>query len=68
MARTPKYYHHGSSPAAWTGVVITAIGFVLGAIGSVMGPNWALVFTGAAIVLVGGLTVMVMKTVGLGQP
>ena len=29
MARTPKYYHHGRSPAAWTGSVIAAIGFVV---------------------------------------
>lgn len=68
MARTPQYYHHGKSPAAWTGSIAAAIGFTLAAIGSMLGPNWPLVIFGAAIVLIGGLTTMVMKAMGYGQP
>ncbi|SHI62488.1 hypothetical protein SAMN02745244_00719 [Tessaracoccus bendigoensis DSM 12906] len=68
MARTSKFYHHGRSPAAWTGSVIAAVGFVLGAIGSVTGPNWPIAIAGGAVVLVGLLTTMVMKAMGLGQP
>lgn len=68
MARTPKYYHHGRSPAAWTGSVIGAVGSIIAAIGSVLGPNWVVVGIGAAIILVACVTTMVMKAAGLGQP
>lgn len=67
MARTPQYYHHGRSPAAWTGSIICSIGFVIAAIGGVMGPSWLLVIIGAAVILLGGLATMVMKAMGLGQ-
>lgn len=68
MARTPQYYHHGRSPAAWTGSVIGAVGFVIAAIGSVLGPNWIVVGIGGAVVLVACIVTMVMKAAGLGQP
>lgn len=68
MARTPKYYHHGKSPAAWAGSVAAAVGCILAAVGAMLGPNWALVIFGAGIVLLGGLATMVMKAMGLGQP
>lgn len=68
MARTPKYYHHGRSPAAWTGSVIGAIGSIIAAVGAVLGPNWVIVGIGAAIAVVAILTTMVMKASGLGQP
>ena len=67
MARTPQYYHHGRSPAAWTGSIICSIGFVIAAIGGVMGPNWLLVIIGTAVILLAGMTTMVMKAMGLGQ-
>jgi len=68
MARTQQYYHHGRSPAAWTGSVIASVGFVVAAIGGVMGPSWLVVIIGAAIILLGGVVTMVMKAMGLGQP
>lgn len=68
MAQTPKYYHHGQSPAAWAGSIGAAIGFVIAAIGAGTGPTWALAITGGAIVLLSGLLVMVMKAMGYGQP
>lgn len=68
MAQTSKYYHHGKSPAAWTGTIMAAIGFVFAAIGSVLGPNWPIVVVGTAIVVVALLTTMVMKAMGYGQP
>lgn len=68
MARTPKYYHHGRSPAAWAGSIAAAVGFVIAAIGSVLGPNWVVVAVGAAVILIAGLATMVMKAMGLGQP
>lgn len=68
MAQTPKYYHHGQSPAAWVGSVGAAIGFVLAAIGAGLGPNWTLAIVGGALVLLSGLVTMVMKAMGYGQP
>ncbi|MFT3886890.1 MAG: HGxxPAAW family protein [Arachnia sp.] len=68
MARTPKHYHHGRSPAAWVGSIGSSIGFVLAAAGAIMGPNWAIAITGGALILVACLTTMVMKVMGYGQP
>ncbi len=68
MARTPQYYHHGRSPAAWTGAVVASIGFFIAAIGSVLGPSWPVVIIGAALILVAGLATMIMKVMGFGQP
>lgn len=68
MARTPHYYHHGRSPAAWTGSIVCSVGFVIAAIGSVTGPMWLLVIIGAAVILLGGLATMVLKAMGKGQP
>lgn len=68
MARTPKYYHHGRSPAAWAGSVGTAIGFVLAAVAAMLGPSWPLVITGAAIIAFSLLLTMVLKAMGFGQP
>lgn len=67
MARTPKYYHHGRSPAAWVGSIIGALGFVVAAVGA-MGPMWPVVIVGAALIAIAGCTTMVMKAMGLGQP
>ncbi|NLE97786.1 MAG: hypothetical protein GX596_07330 [Propionibacterium sp.] len=68
MAPTPRYYHHGGSPAAWTGSAIAAIGFIIITIGVFMGPNWIVTIVGGVIVLLGGVATMVMKAMGLGQP
>ena len=68
MARIPQHYHHGRSPAAWTGSIMGAIGFLIAAVGSVLGPNWLLVVVGLALVLIAGITTMVLKTMGYGQP
>ena len=68
MARTPQFYHHGRSPAAWVGSITASIGFVVAAIGGVTGPMWILVIIGGAIILLGGLATMVMKAMGMGQP
>ena len=68
MARTPKYYHHGRSPAAWTGTVAASIVFVLAAAGAIMGPNWPIAIAGGVLILLGGLLTMVMKAMGYGQP
>ncbi len=68
MARTQQYYHHGRSPAAWVGSIVSSVGFVIAAIGSVLGPMWLLIIIGTAIILLGGVATMVMKAMGKGQP
>lgn len=68
MARTPKYYHHGRSPAAWAGSVLVAIGFTIAAVAAMLGPAWTWVIVGAAVVLAGALAAAIMKAMGLGQP
>lgn len=68
MARTPKYYHHGRSPAAWTGAITATVGCIVATIGSVTGPAWIVVIIGAVLVALGGLATMIMKAMGLGQP
>lgn len=68
MSSTPKYYHHGRSPAAWVGSVVAAIGFVIVAVAALLGPNWTLAIIGGALVLIAGIATMIMKVMGFGQP
>ncbi|WP_296139000.1 HGxxPAAW family protein [uncultured Tessaracoccus sp.] len=68
MARQARYYHHGQSPAAWTGTIIATIGFVVVFVAIFLGPAWVGVGVGAGLVLLGGIVTMVMKAMGLGQP
>ena len=68
MARTPKYYHHGRSPAAWAGSVTVAVGFAIAAIAAMLGPAWTWVIVGAVVIVVGALAPAIMKAMGFGQP
>ena len=45
---------HGNTPAAWTAVVVTLIGFTVGGIGVMFTPmNQVLFYAGVAIAVVG---------------
>ncbi|MEW2399065.1 HGxxPAAW family protein [Streptomyces sp. NPDC046862] len=58
---------HGHTPAAWTGVIITIIGFcVAGAFMVMANPLgfWA----GMVLTCLGGVVGAVMSSMGLGQP
>ncbi|MES4888532.1 HGxxPAAW family protein [Streptomyces sp. NPDC096012] len=58
---------HGHTPAAWTGVTITFIGFCVSGAFMVMAQPvgfWA----GMVIVVLGGVVGMIMRAMGLGQP
>lgn len=68
MARTPKYYHHGRSPAAWAGSALVAVGFIIVAIAAMLGPAWTWVIVGTAVIVLGALATAIMKAMGLGQP
>lgn len=62
-----RHYHHGRSPAAWTGVVIACVGFVLATIASVTGPNWTLAWVSASVLLLALVVTGIMKKMGLGN-
>ncbi|WP_030596451.1 HGxxPAAW family protein [Streptomyces fulvoviolaceus] len=58
---------HGHTPAAWTGVTISFIGFCVAGAFMVMAQPvgfWA----GVAVVFLGGVVGWVMSAMGLGQP
>lgn len=57
---------HGSTPAAWTAVIIITIAFTLGTFAVVVA-NWPLFWISAALVVVGGIVGKVMASMGLGK-
>ncbi len=58
--------HHGSTPAAWTGVVLALAGLGVGAAGLVIG-NWLVFWLGAALVVASVLVAKILATTGLGS-
>lgn len=58
--------NHGSTPAAWTTVILVMLGFLVGGVAIVAArPVW--VVGGAVIVVLGGIIGKVMQMMGLGQ-
>lgn len=58
---------HGHTPAAWTAVLITLIGFFVGGI-AVGLLNWPLFwFGGVALIVLGPIVGKVMQMMGLGK-
>lgn len=57
---------HGSSRAAWTGVIMCLVGFFIGGIGLVPDPQWVVFTTGVVIALLAGPVAWVMSAAGLG--
>ncbi len=57
--------NHGSTPAAWTTVVLTILGFLVGAAGLLVG-NWTVFWTGVALVVVACVVGKVMQAMGMG--
>ncbi|OEJ27329.1 hypothetical protein AR457_25585 [Streptomyces agglomeratus] len=58
---------HGHTPAAWTGVTISFIGFCISGAFTVLASPlgfWA----GFVVILLGGVVGMAMKAAGLGAP
>lgn len=62
-----RHYHHGRSPAAWTGVSIAVVGFLLATIAAMTGPNWVLAYVSAGLLLLALIVTGVMKKMGLGN-
>lgn len=57
--------HHGSTPAAWTGVTLALVGFLAGGVGLVIS-NWVVFWVGAGVVVASALVSKLMQAAGLG--
>ncbi|MGI9136633.1 MAG: HGxxPAAW family protein [Candidatus Nanopelagicales bacterium] len=63
---TTEHADHGSTPAAWTVVVIVTIAFIVGTLG-VMLANWVMFWIGVGILILGVVVGKVMAMAGLGK-
>lgn len=60
--------HHGNTPAAWSGVGVSTVGFVIAAVGLLMSPFNMVLFWIGMVLAVAGLPVFVVMTkMGLGE-
>jgi hypothetical protein len=57
---------HGSSPAAWTAVIMALVGITIGGVALIPNPNWVLFTIGTVIALAAGLVGLVMSAAGMG--
>lgn len=67
MSAAHEKYHHGQTPAAWVGVIVSGIGFLIGTVAFLIGPNWPLFWVATVVVLAGAIAGGVMSRLGLGQ-
>lgn len=58
---------HGSSPAAWTAVLVCLAGITIGGIALIPEPNWMLFTIGTLMALVSGIIGKVMASAGFGM-
>ena len=57
---------HGNTPAAWTAVVVSLVGFLVGGVGLMLDPVSMTVFwVGVALVAAAGVLFVVMSRLGL---
>ena len=57
--------HHGSSPAAWTAVVLALVAFLVGGAGLIM-DNWLVFWVGAGLLAASVIVGKVLSLMGLG--
>lgn len=57
---------HGSSPAAWTAVILALVGITIGGVALIPDPNWVLFTIGCVLTLVAGPVGLVMRAAGMG--
>ncbi|GAA4923552.1 HGxxPAAW family protein [Streptomyces coeruleoprunus] len=58
---------HGHTPAAWTGVTISFIGFCIAGV-FMVAANPLGFWAGMGVVLLGGVVGLIMRAAGLGMP
>jgi hypothetical protein len=61
-----KVSHHGNSVAAWTMVIIVAIGSIVASVGVAV-PSMTLVVIGAVVIVIGLIVGKVMSLAGYGS-
>ena len=59
---------HGSSPAAWTAVILALVGITIGGVALIPDPNWVLFTIGSVVALVAAPVGKIMSAAGLGAP
>ena len=57
---------HGSSPAAWTAVLLALAGITIGGVSLIPDPNWVLFTIGCVITVGSALVGRLMAAAGLG--
>ncbi len=57
---------HGSSPAAWTAVLVCLAGITIAGVALIPDPNWVLFAIGCVITVLAGVIGRVMAAAGLG--
>ncbi len=57
--------NHGSTPAAWTAVILALIAFGVGAVGLIM-VNWPVFWTGVGLLVASVVVGKIMQVAGLG--
>ena len=62
----PEDDSHGSTPAAWTAVIIITIAFAIGTAAIIVG-NWVLFWVGVALVAIGAIAGRAMRSITLGK-
>lgn len=63
---SPEHDDHGSTPAAWTTVVIITLAFTVSTLAVVLG-NWPMFWAGVGLVVVGAIVGKAMQAAGLGK-
>jgi len=57
---------HGSSPAAWTAVLLCLAGITIGGVALIPDPHWTWFIVGCVVTLASGLVGKFMAAAGLG--
>lgn len=57
---------HGSSPAAWTAVIMCLVGITIGGVALIPDPNWLLFIIGCVLAVGAGPVGWIMAAAGLG--
>lgn len=59
--------HHGNTPAAWTGVAVSSVGFVVAGVALVLSPiSMPIFWIGMALIVAGWPIWLIMDRMGLG--
>ncbi|MCW2769117.1 MAG: hypothetical protein JWR27_550 [Aeromicrobium sp.] len=57
---------HGSSPAAWTAVIMALVGITIGGVALIPDPHWILFTIGTVVALLAGPVGLIMSAAGMG--